>query len=245
MYKKLFIYICILLFSVSIVFGNTNENLKPEVAVETIFTESGAVFDHVNINSYVIIKDEFKTIDNVTKICNDISEKLNIKEINLKKENDENYCFINARGIIEEGEYVTVIVQSSRSVDLRESSIVVDVIETKEQYDLEELCSKIRYILSSYGKVNLNINLSGYYNGLVSNKELQENINKLLNIIGAKKVEGISEDKVISITGYTPNIKKHISYCGRKANINIASRYNSYENRTDILIGTPLIVLEY
>lgn len=245
MYKKLFIYIFILALSISVVFGNSTEALKPESAVKTAFNESEAKLDHININSYVIINNKFITIDNASKICNDISEKLGIKEVSVKKESDENFCLINANGILYEGVYATIILQSSKLEDFNESNIVIDVIETREQYDLEEICDKIRDVLISYGEVNLNVNVAGYYDGFVDNKELKIKIDKLLKTVGAKKVEGISGDRLVSITGYVPNIQDHISYCGKKANINIAARFNSYENKTYIWIGTPLIVEEY
>lgn len=245
MYKKSFVYIFIFILSVSIVFGNSNDRLKPEAAVNTVFLESDAKLDHININSYVIINNKFITIDKADKICNDISEKLNMKEVNFQKEKNDNFSQINVSGTISEGLHGTIILQSSKLQDLRESNIVIDVIQTNNQYDLEGLCDKIRNVLSNYGKVNLNITLSGYYDGLIDNKDIKGKITDIFKIVGAKKIEGIDQDELISITGYVPNIKEHMSYCGKKANINIASRFNSYEDRTYIWIGTPLIVLEY
>lgn len=245
MYKKLFVYIFILALSISVVFGNSPEALKPELAVKTAFSESAAKLDHININSYVIINNKFIAIDNASKICDDISEKLDMKKISFKQDQDENYCLITANGILDEGVHATIILQSSKLEDFKESSIVVDVIETRDEYDLEKLCGKIRNVLLNYGDVNLNVNVSGYYDGLVEGKELKTRIDSLLKTVGAKEVEGIHTDQLVSITGYAPNIQEHISYCGKKANINIAARFNSYENKTYIWIGTPLIVEEY
>ncbi|MCT4566265.1 MAG: YwmB family TATA-box binding protein [Maledivibacter sp.] len=245
MYKKLFIYIFILTLSISVVFGNSIEPLKPELAVKTAFDVSKAKLDHININSYVRIDNNFIAIDNGSKICNDISEKLGMKEISIKKKIEENSYGISVKGILCGGVYATIILRSSKLENPNESTIVIDIIETKGQYALEKLCDKIRDVLLSYGKVNLNVNIVGYYNGFVDNKELKIIIDRLFEAVGAEGVEGIDEDNLISITGYTPNIKEHISYCGKKANINIATRLNSYENKTYIWIGTPLIVEEY
>lgn len=245
MYKKLFTYILIFIFSVSIVFGNSSENLKPEDIVNTSFLESQAHLDHININSYVVFNDKFITIDNANKICNDISGKLNMQEIEFEKENRDDFSQVIVKGTISEGIHGTVILQSSRLEDFKESSIVIDIIQTNKEYDLKELCDKIRDVLSNYGSVNLNINLIGYYDGLVDMKEIKGKIKNIFKKIDAEKIEGIESDELISITGYTSNVEKHIGYCGKKVNINIASRFNSYENRTYIWIGTPLIVLEY
>ncbi len=245
MNKQLFTYIFIFIISISIVFGNPIENMKPEDAVNATYAESEAKLDHININSYVIFHDKFLTIDKVSKICNDISEKLEMKDTIMSKENSEDFCEIRLSGTIDSGVKGTIILQSSKFQDFQESSIVVDIIETREQYDLSELCDKIREILKSYGKVNLNINLAAYYDGVIDNRNLKKTIDKAFKEIGANEVEGIENDDLISITGYTLGLEESISYCGKKVNINMAARYNSYEDRTYIWIGTPLIVVEY
>jgi len=245
MYKQLFTYIFVFVLSISIVFGNSIETMNPEDVINSAFIESKAKLESVNINSYVVLEDEFLTIDNSSKICNDISEKLIVKEASITRESDEGFSQISLQGIIDQGINVTIILQSSRLKDFKESSIVIDIVGTREEYDISQLCDKIREILGTYGDVRLNINLVGYYDGAISNKELIKKINKVFKKIGAKKIEGIEGSELISITGYTSKTKENISYCGKKVNINIAARFNSYENKTYILIGTPLIVIEY
>lgn len=245
MKKQLLTYIFIFLLSITIVFGNSVETMKPENVVKEALEEVEAKFDHININSYVVLSNEFMTIDNSSKICNDISEKLEMKETNISKEASEDFSQITLTGMLHEGIHGTIIIQSSRYKEFKESSIVIDIISTTEEYDIAGVCDKIRGILNGYGDVKLNINLAGYYDGFIKNKELKEKINKAFQKAGAKEIEGIEEDNLISITGYTPKIEETISYCGKKANINIAARFNNYENKTYIWIGTPLIVLEY
>ncbi|WP_432662600.1 YwmB family TATA-box binding protein [Wukongibacter baidiensis] len=245
MNKQLFIYIFIFIISISIVFGNPMESMKPEDVVNTTYTESEAELDHININSYVILNDKFLTIDKVSEICNDISEKLEMKDTIITKESSEEFCEIRLSGTIDSEIKGTIILQSSKFQDFQESSIVVDIIETREEYDLSQLCDKIREILKSYGKVNLNINLAAYYDGVIDNRNLKKTIDRAFKEIDANEVEGIENDDLISITGYTPALEESLSYCGKKVNINMAARYNSYEDKTYIFIGTPLIVVEY
>lgn len=245
MKKQLLTYIFIFLLSITIVFGNSIETMNPANVVKEALKEVEAEFDHVNINSYVVLSNEFLTIDNSSKICNDISEKLDMKETNISKEESEDLNLITLTGILQEGIHGTIIMQSSRYGDFKESSIVIDIIGTTEEYDIAGLCDKIREMLNAYGDAKLNINLAGCYDGFVENNELKEKINRAFQKAGAKEIEGIEDDELISITGYTPKIEETIKYCGKTANINIAARFNSYEDKTYIWIGTPLIVLEY
>ncbi len=244
MKKQLLTYIFIFLLSITIVFGNSTETMNPAIVVGEALKEVEAEFDHVNINSYVILDKQFLTIDNSIEICNDISEKLNMKETITSKEESEDLSLIAVTGTLQEGIHGTIIIQGTRHGDFVESSIVIDIISTKEEYDIAGLCDKIRGILNNYGNTKLTINLAGYYDGLLENKELKEKINRAFEKVGAAKVEGI-EEGLISITGYTPKIEETIKYCGKTVNINMAARFNSYEDKTYIWIGTPLIVLEY
>jgi len=61
----------------------------------------------------------------------------------------------------------------------------------------------------------------------------------------AKKVEGITEENLISISAYSPRVKSSILVNEKRVNINLAMRYNSYEDKTYIWLATPVITTEY
>lgn len=250
MLKKIRTYIFIFiicLFSILCItaFGVNTETLKPEEAINMTYKSLGAKFQEININSHVIFEDVFLDPDKSSEIYKDIAQKLNITDLDFEKREEEGFNQIIARGKILEDQNITILVQSSRFDDFRESSIVIDLILTKEEYQLTKICDNIRNVLRNYGEGRHNITLTGYYEGKVAREELESKIKKSFNSIEAREIEGINSDNLISITGYTSNVKEKISYSGKKANINIAARYNSYEDKTQIWIGTPLIAIGY
>jgi hypothetical protein len=249
MFKKTCAYIFVFILTLFNILGSAANDdiklIKPEEAVKKAFAESKAEILETNINSHITLKNELITIDNGKKICKDISERLNMTEVSIKEDANENFLQITLRGLIAEGVHGTLIVQSSRFGDFKESNIVLDIISTNGEYDLGKICDKIREVLSIYGKAKLNITLTGYYDKYVDNKNLEKKIKSMMKSVEAKEIERAKTDDFISITGYTPSIKEYINVVGKKANINIAGTYNEYAGRTEILIGTPLIVLEY
>jgi len=243
MLKKICTYTFIFLLTISNILGNA-ETITQEAAVIKAFNESGANFEEANINSHVTIR-QYITIDNAGKICNDIAERLELSQVSKEKREEEGLSEIVIHGLIEENIYTTILVQSTHYQDIEESTIVLDIIDTKGEYDLQGLCGKIKNILSPYGRVIMNITFTGNYDAKLNTKDKQEIINRVFKIIKAKKVEGIKGDNLVSITGYTPWVAEHISYNNNKVNINIALRYNSYKEKTNIWIGNPLIVTGY
>lgn len=243
--KKLGTYTFIFILTFLSIFGNAEEGVQNESVISTAFENSSANMAEININSHVVIENQFISIDNARQICNDISERLNMIVSSQEEYIEEGFSQIIAQGTLGKNTNATIILQSSQFDDFKESSIVIDIIGTEDEYDLEEFCDKIRTVLYDYGKPNLNLTLIGYYNGFVDNKKLEDIVNGIFSKIRAKKVEGIADESLVSITGYTEKMKDFITVGGKKVNINIAGRYNSYEDKTYIWIGTPLIVTEY
>ncbi len=247
--KSIFTFTCIIalifILCLSIIPATSAETIKPEEAITSAFIESGAEFRDINVNSYVVFEGKNMTIDNIKKICNDIAERLNLKKVQVDETTENNFSQIIITGLIDDEIYTTLIVQSTHYEDFKESTIVLDIIDTKGEYDLRELCDTIRKVLSFYGEATINITLSGSYQDKLSNEATGKILENIFEKIGADKIEGIDTSDLVSITGYTPRMIEHLSYAGKKANINIALRYNSYENKTNIWIGTPIIVTSY
>ncbi len=53
------------------------------------------------------------------------------------------------------------------------------------------------------------------------------------------------EDDILSFSIFTPYIEEYIYTGSRKMNLNIAIRFNEYEDKTYIWIGTPIITIGY
>lgn len=68
---------------------------------------------------------------------------------------------------------------------------------------------------------------------------------KIFREFDGKVIERISFDNMVSKTGYTDNIDDYLIIQDKKINLNVALRYNEYENKTIIWIGMPIISTTY
>jgi hypothetical protein len=104
-------------------------------------------------------------------------------------------------------------------------------------------------LMEAFKSKNLQPRLSscftGFYEGKMSEDEVDDILGRVFSKIDAKEVDGVDDSGLKSVTAYSPAISNYMRIGGSKVNINLAVRYNSYEDRTYIWIGTPVITTEY
>lgn len=134
-------------------------------------------------------------------------------------------------------------VEASPANDYRLS---VSLVNTSHRLDGAESILRITNALKHYDvEPEVNISITGCLKGNLPEKEVEELCNRVFDSINADKVEGINEDGLISVSAFSPSISDTIRVNGRRVNVNLASRYNSYEGKTYIWLATPVITTEY
>lgn len=91
----------------------------------------------------------------------------------------------------------------------------------------------------------VNISITGSLDGKLEEGDLDRLYKKVFKTIGADEVEGIDEAGLISVSAFSPSIRDSVRVNGKRININMAARYNSYEGKTYIWLATPVITTEY
>ncbi|OXS61497.1 hypothetical protein B1B00_09000 [Bacillus sp. DSM 27956] len=76
--------------------------------------------------------------------------------------------------------------------------------------------------------------------------DMEESAKQILNDFQANYVEGLNEDEFLSISAYNSNWQSRIpSKNDKNLNLQLGFRYDSGLNKTNITIGSPIIVTEY
>jgi hypothetical protein len=91
----------------------------------------------------------------------------------------------------------------------------------------------------------VNLSITGNMDGKFTDEEVSGLCGKALESINANIIEGINSNGLVSITAFSPSIKEAVKVNGKRVNVNIAARYNSYEGKTYIWLATPVIITEY
>lgn len=190
-------------------------------------------------------KQEQKEFSNATET----TENKNLEEVYYILKNDSSeYRQITIWGKDKEGRLITIVLTSEKDIlsDFEQTCIFIDFIENEEISSIKDTKEKIEELLK---KINVETEIStciiGTFEGQLSSKEIVDKVTIAIGAINGNKVEGLFESSIISVSVYTPNIENYIFTGDSKMNVNISMRYNEYENKTYIWVGTPIITIGY
>ncbi|KXZ39039.1 TATA-box binding [Alkalithermobacter thermoalcaliphilus JW-YL-7 = DSM 7308] len=243
--KRLFCFAIILVLFVSILSISQAQGENGYEEILNVFEKTNSNFEGYYINGHVEISDRFLEFKEMEEIIDSLNSIYGIRksDLNYTKSEENGFRQMYTYTQNENLENVSVIVQSQLSENVEETHIIIDIQSNQVYKSIVSNYEKVRDILSKYSeKVDIYTCLIGSYEG---NVDYINKANYVLKKLGAEKVEEIIDDRFISLTGYTKNIKEYISFAKRKVNVNVSVRYSEYDNKTYIYIGTPLIVLEY
>ncbi len=86
----------------------------------------------------------------------------------------------------------------------------------------------------------------GSYDGQITEQEMKRVTIKTLQATNTAFVEGgFIRENFQTTSGYNKAIKDHITTGRNKVNLNIAIKYNGDEDKTYVILGTPLIYGDY
>lgn len=127
-----------------------------------------------------------------------------------------------------------------------ESYVSISMLNTSAIYDMAVARTALEKVLNAYGiRPEVNSCITGCFKGKTGYSELNASCIRIFDSAGARKVEGIREGSLISVSAFTRDIRDGVDVNGGRVNLNLAIRYNSYEDKTYIWLATPVIITEY
>lgn len=95
------------------------------------------------------------------------------------------------------------------------------------------------------GRKHISSCLVGWINGKLNTGDWTTILYRSFAVLKAQVSGEMSDATIDSVIGYSPLLPGGLPINGNKVNVNIASRYSSYDNRTYITLGSPIIAREY
>ncbi|MCF6465056.1 YwmB family TATA-box binding protein [Clostridium sp. Cult2] len=246
------------------VFGFSQDKYEEKELLMGILEETGAAFLEGDISLGGVILDRFTGYEEIRDIGDTLRNKLDIKGSPIEfgrqyNELENNYYW---EELIEEEGFIQLIVQGfdnynnivtitlSSYVDVDqgpgETSLFINLINKEQFVEINDIIIKVEKIFEEYEKpVNITTCVIGTFDGEISTKENEKRILGVTKAIKGRVVEEYKEDGILSLSIFTPYIEEHVFTGNSKMNLNIAVRFNEYEDRTYIWIGTPIITIGY
>lgn len=250
--KTVFAYIFLfsalfLLFTTNCV-NNINKSEESEKILIKAFNTSNAEVVSTEIYFWGHTENKCSSYSELKKLANICSEELGIiKNLSYSKKeyennNDKTY---EISGVTKYDNLVDINIHYKNG-EHKAQYIMVSVVEDGSVSTLEMTRSTLCRIFEK-NKITPETStcITGTFNGELGYDKLNGICNDIFSEAGAHKVEGIEEGNFLSISAYSPSINNSILSNGRKINLNLALRYNSYEGKTYIWLGTPVITTGY
>ncbi|WP_026583641.1 YwmB family TATA-box binding protein [Bacillus sp. J33] len=86
--------------------------------------------------------------------------------------------------------------------------------------------------------------IQGEFSGKIK-KSLPDTVNQLLAAFNATEIEALKEDQFISTSAHSPLFGESIETNGKDMNMQLGLRTKGMGAKTNIVIGTPIITIEY
>lgn len=245
----LLIFLLAILFSIYYI--KIQENIEsPESTLVKCFNNSGAKVVSSEMYFWGKVEDEkYNDFSELIRLSKDIMDEIKgeSREKVLEKTVSNDY--------IKEVELSTSVGDTAISVvsqirndrnDKPERFISVRFLRELSVNDMDVTRKKVISVLSEYGiDAQVNSCITGSFEGKLTDKQMNEVSKAIFKGAGARKVEGIRDRNLISVSAYSPVINDYIKVDDNKVNLNLAIRYNAVEDRTYIWLATPVISTEY
>lgn len=225
-----------------------NENIKNEELFLKAFKESGAEFYELNLNFNGKISVSKNNEYKIEKMLEQIVEELEIIDSDLNNKIENNNFQKVIKGLDKDQNLITVIINSyvDEERNTEEINLIIDIINNKNYLEKEEITRKVLNLYNNYNiEAEISYCIIGTFKAELSKDQIFKKIIKTLAIIDGKKVEGLIDEDIISISAFSPNIDRFIYTGNKKMNFNIAMSYNEYKGKTYIIMGCPIITIVY
>lgn len=246
------------------IFGRAGSKYDENYVLTGILEELKGEFLEGDINMGGVILEEFLREDEILAMGEEVKSQMNIVgeklDPNMNVENsdklyyseefidDENFNQLTIYGYDPEENPVTIMIASYMDSynDIPETTLFINLIKTGKSFNINGIIDRIEGIFKEFQKPIENTTcLIGTVEGRIEDKLLKKNIFKALEKFKLEIVEEYIDDSIISYTAYTPLIENSIFSGKKRVNINLAIRYNKYEDTSYIWIGTPIITTGY
>ncbi len=165
----------------------------------------------------------------------------------IHSEETANYRRVKVSAQTDGVEYIIHLYNSATDESENHTYVIAEAYTDSGSIDCESAAyAKVEEMLSKYDKSPLiGTTYSAAVPGKLKGKRMEQIARQLFDSLDADIVELSRDTDWISLTGYSNRIGGGLDSINGRFNLNIALRYHSYEDKTYICLGTPVISIPY
>lgn len=222
--------------------------------IEAAFAVTHATVDGYEIHNWSQISNNFQNSRQISQTVDRLGQELEIqnsKTISHTMEGDgqSGETFYELYGTWADGTAVTVTESSFRMPNPSQDETILIIRADSSSQNLASFDSGIQKMRKALASINARPQISacieGFRDARMSGGQENGLIADVFSTVHANKVEGVQTSDVTSISGYSTELPQYILTAGQKMNIQVGLHYDSAHQRTNVVIGAPIITVTY
>ncbi len=215
--------------------------------LETSFGATGATVIGYLIHDYGTLNNQFLSQTELAQVSSGIANNLALKDTKTEGRSIPGENAYQMTGIWEGNTTVSIFLSSFHMTDGDETYIVIRA--SNNQRSISQLSGQMKEIANALQNVHIAPQLDAYITGFTSKKlseqETEDTVSRAFQSVNAVRTEGLNSALETSISGYSSEAPDYIISGDKKMNLQVALHWDGYDKRTNVLVGTPIIVDPY
>lgn len=241
--KKALLLLCLTALT-AMVFRLPRRSMGGTEALLAMLKTAGATVVAGEVQFYAVLEERFLEMDELADILLAVSDLIGLKDGHVQKSEGETFRVIDVLGKTAFGPKAHIVVQSNPGADAGLSAQTYLLIVCRDT-SVEAVSTVIERLGVLLEPLVPNGQISYYLTGELPGKrtaaEMEKLAQKSLSAVRGRIVEGMQDEGILSFTAYTPLIERYLTVDGDRFNLNLAIRYDGYNNKTVVWAGFPLI----
>ncbi len=252
-YKKILlsaIIICLTLFPISKQGWAVQQPFQELISIDQVLDFVGCDREYLNVNGWCLLNKDYMPFSDLKSLAAKAAHFFGVEGYGFSSSQGNGVRQVSIKGVNKGGQVVSIMCQSVQTLaeddEGYENYMVVDIVDGTHKGNSRAVRDSLEEFFGTVGvNATITVTLVGSFEGQLEPGHMRSICKGVLEYLEARAIEGLYQEGLMSISGYSPALGKGIVSGGRPINIQVALRYNSYKGRTYIWVGTPIINVEY
>lgn len=252
MRKRLFALLVFLIFLALLAFTQADKASADAVeALGEALAVTGATPDRLMVKAWSQLPGAELKDDELTALAQQAMDRLGLtpSEYNTVFSRSERHRLVRAESL-SAGRQVSVSVQVIYPTwgdgKKAEAHLVVNVETTAVPAEIAAWRGLVKTAAGcGGGSPRISTCLVGWLDGKLDKDEWPNRLHNAGQVLGALVFDSLIQSSFVSITAFSPALPDSLTVGDKQVNLNMAMRYSPYDNRTYVIVASPVIPGEY
>ncbi|MDI3256891.1 MAG: YwmB family TATA-box binding protein [Kyrpidia sp.] len=223
------------------------EAVTPTAFLEKAFAATGAHVEGYSLHHWSVWNHQFMSADQLKQEAAKLNRTLQFKDTREWVYDQGDQRVYQLRGWWPGGISGMLVLTSLNTGAQTDTTLVLRVERPGPSTDgLASAYDRLKATVQAAGLTpRIDTCLYGSLDDRMSETERQNRLAGALAAVRAREVEALRTSLVSSVSAYSPLMKEYIFTGNKKMNLQIAVHDDAYGNKTRVVVGTPIVTVEY